>query len=93
MNSFQSFLEVRTRYRKYILAKAKVPHVPEELINSNIWGPNIFPDAVMDKLKARSIADIKSVLDQWDICSAFPQAFPLRIPAKGDLIPIKLHIS
>ena len=61
-----AFAMVRRECRRFVLRFAKVRHEPNRLIDSRIWGKNLFPDDIVEEIMAKAAQENRNLLDKWD---------------------------
>ena len=61
-----AFGMARRACRKHVLRNAKVRHEPSKLINSSIWGKDLFPDDVVKEVIAQATRESKTLVEKWD---------------------------
>ena len=64
--ALSDFVTTRRECRAYVLRFAKVRHEPQRLIDSNIWGRHLFPDAIVKDVMSKAANENKNLLDKWD---------------------------
>ena len=57
----------RRNCRKHILQYARVRHEPTRLINSPLWGPNLFPKAIVAEVIHTASQSNTSLRTRWDM--------------------------
>ena len=57
----------RRNCRKHILQYARVRHEPVRLINSSLWGPNLFPRAIVSEVIQTATQSNASLRTRWDM--------------------------
>ena len=64
-----AFFQARKACREHVLKHAKVRHEPTKLINSSLWGKDLFPSDVVKEILDGATRESKSLLDKWDASS------------------------
>ena len=62
-----AFYLARRACREHTLAAATIRHEPKKLIDSNIWGKDLFPQKEVKEVMDRAAQENKSLLQKWGI--------------------------
>ena len=66
MRALFNFGVARRECRKAALKFAKVRHEPNRLIESRIWGKDLFPEDLTKEILDRAAQENRNLLDKWD---------------------------
>ena len=67
IRTFYYFCLARKACREYVLQGATVRHEPRRLIDSNIWGKDLFPEELVKEIVGRAASENISLTRKWGI--------------------------
>ena len=66
MRALYAFFSARKACREHVFKYAKVRHEPLRLINSSMWGKDLFPDTLVTEILEKAAQEKISLITKWD---------------------------